>query len=219
LDIFINFNTGYYDKGLLVMERKRIAINYLKGWFWIDLIASFPYSWVISEEDDEEGSNPTEVLRLLRFLRFIRLLRLLRIFKLKKIFGKLETYLDFSPAVFTIIGFIKLSFVILFISHWIACVFHFVAFLELSNSPETWLTRFHVVDAPWYDRYIAANYFAVSTMITVGYGDLVPITTTEKLTCVVVMILSSGVFAYTMNRINYLLSGLETTSETYKHAL
>lgn len=42
-DIFINFNTGYYSKGLLVMERRRIVINYLKGWFWIDLIASFPY--------------------------------------------------------------------------------------------------------------------------------------------------------------------------------
>lgn len=87
--------------------------------------------------------------------------------------------------------------------------------MELSSYPETWLTRKGIVDSPWYDRYIASNYFAVSTMITVGYGDIVPVTTGEKLTCVVVMIMASGVFAYTMNRINYLLSGLETTTETY----
>jgi len=33
------------------------------------------------------------------------------------------------------------------------------------------------------------------------------------------MIVASGVFAYTMNRMNYILSGLETSSEAYKQAL
>ena len=43
-----NFNTGFYEKGALVMQRKHIVINYLKTWFMIDLLASFPYSWIVN---------------------------------------------------------------------------------------------------------------------------------------------------------------------------
>jgi len=51
LDIFVNFNTGYYSKGLLIMERKRIFVNYLKGAFAVDLVASIPYTWIVGEDD------------------------------------------------------------------------------------------------------------------------------------------------------------------------
>lgn len=46
MDLFISFNTGYDVKGLLIMKRKLIILNYLKSWFVLDLLASFPYSWV-----------------------------------------------------------------------------------------------------------------------------------------------------------------------------
>jgi len=38
-------------------------------------------------------------------------------------------------------------------------------------------------------------------MITVGYGDIVPNTTNEKLFAIVAMLISSGVFGYVMNRV------------------
>ena len=46
IDIIVTFNTGFYKKGYLVMKRKDIVKNYLKTWFFIDLVATFPYSWV-----------------------------------------------------------------------------------------------------------------------------------------------------------------------------
>ena len=52
LDILITFNTGFYKKGYLVMKRKEIVKNYLKTWFFLDLLASFPYSWVFNTNDD-----------------------------------------------------------------------------------------------------------------------------------------------------------------------
>jgi hyperpolarization activated cyclic nucleotide-gated potassium channel 2 len=45
VDIIISFNTGFYKKGYLVMKRREIIMNYLKTWFIIDLVASFPYTW------------------------------------------------------------------------------------------------------------------------------------------------------------------------------
>ena len=44
-DIFFCFNIGFYKKGYLVMTRKDIALNYVQTWFFIDLVASFPYTW------------------------------------------------------------------------------------------------------------------------------------------------------------------------------
>ena len=48
VDILINFNTGYYQKGILILERHRIVKHYLKFHFWIDLITTL--SLLLSEE-------------------------------------------------------------------------------------------------------------------------------------------------------------------------
>jgi hypothetical protein len=56
LDICITFNTGFYKKGYLVMKRKDIVKNYLQTWFLIDLVASFPYAWVVPTPT---GTNAT----------------------------------------------------------------------------------------------------------------------------------------------------------------
>lgn len=42
------FNTGFYREGDLVMQRGEIALNYLGSWFLLDLIATFPYNWVLN---------------------------------------------------------------------------------------------------------------------------------------------------------------------------
>jgi hypothetical protein len=54
LDILVQFNCGFYAKGNLINGRKDIVINYVMGWFSIDLVASFPYGWVFSDGTDPE---------------------------------------------------------------------------------------------------------------------------------------------------------------------
>jgi len=43
------------------------------------------------------------------------------------------------------------------------------------------------------------------TMVTVGYGDVLPITAIEKTVCVILMLVSCGIFAYSMNTIGNIL--------------
>jgi hypothetical protein len=43
------------------------------------------------------------------------------------------------------------------------------------------------------------------TMVTVGYGDVLPITPIEKTLCVILMLVSCGIFAYSMNTIGHIL--------------
>lgn len=101
-DILLSANTGYYEKGSLVLIRSKIICNYLKLWFWLDIAASFPYSLVVNKDEYFSLSQSTEtathrnaskVVRVLRFLRFMRILRLLRVIKLQKIFAKVLTFL------------------------------------------------------------------------------------------------------------------------------
>ena len=42
-------------------------------------------------------------------------------------------------------------------------------------------------------------YFAIVTMITLGYGDIYAITTVEKIFLIFVTLLSCAVFAYCLN--------------------
>ncbi|MCK5675094.1 MAG: hypothetical protein KAH95_17070, partial [Spirochaetales bacterium] len=41
-DIIVNFNTARSVKGKLVLNRKEIALRYIKTWFIIDLISAIP---------------------------------------------------------------------------------------------------------------------------------------------------------------------------------
>ena len=45
IDILVIFNTAYYDhEQQLVLNRKKIACKYLRGWFAIDLLSIIPFS-------------------------------------------------------------------------------------------------------------------------------------------------------------------------------
>lgn len=126
VDIVITFNTGFYKKGYLVMKRREIIINYLQTWCFLDLLASFPYSWVFKANSASGSSimmKTPQLLRLLKIVRFLRFLRLLRVLKLKKLIYKFEEII-MSDMLNAILGFLKVITVILFIAHWIACIFY-----------------------------------------------------------------------------------------------
>lgn len=50
IDIVISFSTGYMDKGIIIMSRRKIARNYLKSWFALDIIAIIPFNWVFDKK-------------------------------------------------------------------------------------------------------------------------------------------------------------------------
>jgi Ion transport protein len=57
IDVVVSFNCGYFSKGILHMKRKDVTMNYLKGWFILDVFASFPYTWVVPDPAVEVSSN------------------------------------------------------------------------------------------------------------------------------------------------------------------
>lgn len=49
--IVLNFVTGYYKKGNVVMRRGPIIRHYLRTWFIFDFIATIPFTWFIADRD------------------------------------------------------------------------------------------------------------------------------------------------------------------------
>jgi hypothetical protein len=43
--------------GLLLLDRRLIAKDYLKAWFWIDFVATFPFELVTGGGGGDEGGD------------------------------------------------------------------------------------------------------------------------------------------------------------------
>ena len=92
----------------------------------------------------------------------------------------------------------------LVICHILSCLWYLVT--QLTDLPETWVTRQNLQDATVSELYVAAFYWTVMTLTTVGYGDIAPASTSERLLATAVML--SGVFfySYTIGTITSLVS-------------
>jgi len=89
--------------------------------------------------------------------------------------------------------------------HWIACIFFLVADLEIATNPNTWITLLNDGEAKAaIDVYIAAASWSFTTVATVGYGDLYPLSVSEKIVGIVGMIFSCGIFSFIVGAISAL---------------
>ena len=88
-----------------------------------------------------------------------------------------------------------MSFTLVFVvlCHTLACSWCLLAKLE-GLSEDSWLVRYGYDHSPAEEQYVAALYFIVATITTVGYGDISAQTVPEKAFCVGLMVL--GVLAY-----------------------
>ena len=88
-DIFLNFFVAIVDPedGQLVFHHPTIVKEYLRGWFWIDVISVMPFD-LVSLVFASDGVGKLKILRVLRLLRLMKLLRILRA---GRIFQRLET--------------------------------------------------------------------------------------------------------------------------------
>ncbi len=79
IDIVINFRTGFVYNGKHITDPKLIAGHYIHTWFYIDLLASFPFELFFAG-----GGTARNSLDLLNWFRIPKLLRLGRLLKYLK---------------------------------------------------------------------------------------------------------------------------------------
>jgi hypothetical protein len=127
VDMLITFNTGIYKNAVLIMNRKIIILEYFKTGFWVDVISTFPYTYIIIwiTEDIPDASTNESVLTLMQILRFMRFFKLLRILKIRRIKTKYEEiFYNDKFDMFTL--FLKILALTFYFAHTIACFFWLV---------------------------------------------------------------------------------------------
>ena len=122
---------------------------------------------------------------LFGLLKTARLLRLVRVAR------KLDRYSEYGTAVV-----ILLTCLFTLIAHWLACIWYGIGFSEKSDefgwlaelSRQMHLDRNSTMGPSLSTRYITALYFTLSSLTSVGFGNVSPNTNAEKVFSICVMI-------------------------------
>ena len=201
IDIILNFRTAIYDKFdslHLIVDGKEIAMDYLKGWFWIDLISSVPFDYIYS------GLGAIRILKTLKVLKLLRVLRLLQSMK-----AAIDIFAS-NRAVIRFIKLIKVLFNMVLCAHYIACLWFWIGNNGLQKygdiEGENWLSTRGIVDKSLKDQYITSLYWAIVTLFTTGYGDISSTNTDEEIVAIIVIIIGTVFFGYFIGAIGVVIS-------------
>jgi hypothetical protein len=115
--------------------------------------------------------------------------------------------------------FLKISTVVVFTAHWIACVLYSVTQFDNPNEPTNWIKANHLQDSPVLEIYVNALYWVITTTCTVGYGDFHPVTTNERIVVIASMILQSGMFAYIIGDISRTVAGFNRLATHFRERM
>lgn len=214
IDIFINFRTTFVDENDEVVSHPcRIAVHYLKTWFIIDLVAAIPFELLIMI------GNTIESTTLIGLFKTARLLRLVRVAR------KLDHYSEYGTAVLCLL---MCSFALL--AHWLACIWYFIGNLEQRDESLNtigWLDSLgKLIDQPFNksdpssgpdlkSKYVTALYFTLSSLTSVGFGNVSPNTNTEKIFSICVMLIGSLFYAAIFGNVAAIIARLYSTTSRY----
>ena len=136
--------------------------------------------------------------------------RLVRMLKILKDRNRLVKYLG---EVFKIgIGLERLLFfilLILIICHIVACLFIMQA--NFDESDNNWIYNGGYQDSTSAELYVASFYYTVTTITTVGYGDISGHTMGEQLVCACLMLVGVSGFSFAAGSLSSLMSNLDAS--------
>uniref|UniRef100_A0A8U8C3T5 Potassium voltage-gated channel subfamily H member 5 n=1 Tax=Geospiza parvula TaxID=87175 RepID=A0A8U8C3T5_GEOPR len=227
VDIVLNFHTTFVGPGgEVISDPKLIRMNYLKTWFVIDLLSCLPYDIINAFENVDEG-----ISSLFSSLKVVRLLRLGRVAR------KLDHYLEYGAAVLVL-----LVCVFGLVAHWLACIWYSIGDYEvideLTNTIKTdsWLYQLALsIGTPYrYNTtglgqweggpskdslYISSLYFTMTSLTTIGFGNIAPTTDGEKIFSVAMMMVGSLLYATIFGNVTTIFQQMYANTNRYHEML
>jgi hypothetical protein len=183
VDLILNFFTGFMASDIdgeefVQLNPNLIILNYLRTWFFIDLVSSVPLNHVIKSFPPQ-----LQTMKLLKFGKLLKVTKLLRFNKLLKLGanGEFQDRIEeamYSSSIRITVELFSLLVGWFALCHLLACgAFHIAS----TNEPG-WLTHYRDGDdAPEDDRhyptsdrwplhrqYLLALYWAMTTVTTVS---------------------------------------------------
>ncbi|CAF3632096.1 unnamed protein product [Rotaria sordida] len=216
-DILISFRTTFVLKETneVITSSILIAKHFvIDSWrrFAIDILGALPWDILFY------GNGSHSSMRLANCFKLARLLRLVAFIRN---FQKTEYR---SAALF----FLMLLFAIA--AHWLACIFHFIAILERPNLQIKYSWLDHLAEKykmPYLvndtlsgpdlkSKYLTALFFAMTSLTSVGFGNVAANTNGEKLFSILSMLAGSFLSASILGSVTTIIIKLYQGAEELK---
>ncbi|XP_048267402.1 potassium voltage-gated channel subfamily H member 8 isoform X2 [Bombus terrestris] len=215
-DIILNFRTTYVSrKGEVVSNSKSIAVNYLKGWFFVDLVAALPFDFLYASDvysGEESGHGNIHLVKLTRLLRLARLLQ------------KMDRYSQYSAVILTML---MLFFIL--VAHWLACIWFVIAEKERLRNDDDWdlgwihtlaeRLKISVENVTHAESYITALYFTCSSLTSVGFGNVSANTFSEKFFSICTMLIGALMHAVVFGNVTAIIQRIYSRRSLYQTKL
>jgi hypothetical protein len=78
------------------------------------------------------------------------------------------------------------------------------------NPSSNWLLNKNLTNAPWFERYIWSYYWGTTIMLTIGFGDFVPVCYEEAFCMIFIETISCMVLAYNINCVGSLIANIRS---------
>lgn len=204
-DTLLKFITGYYENGLVITNKREIIHHYLKKGLFFDILSYFP---IIMQSIFHETGMVLKILQLLLFCKLKRVQIIVNNFKEMISLNGKNDY---------ILSLIILTFQIFFFCHISACIWHGVAFYYPLER-NTWLEYAHISGFSWSNKYYYSLFWAVSAMVTVGFGEKIsPQNNAELIVGVMILLSSSLVLGFTLNSMREIFDEMSKHKKAYKY--
>ncbi|NP_001265743.1 potassium voltage-gated channel subfamily H member 1b [Danio rerio] len=227
VDIVLNFHTTFVGPaGEVISDPKLIRMNYVKTWFVIDLLSCLPYDVINAFENVDEG-----ISSLFSSLKVVRLLRLGRVAR------KLDHYIEYGAAVLVL-----LVCVFGLAAHWLACIWYSIGDYEVIDQDanmvrtDSWLYLLgEAVGQPYHFNasgsgkweggpskdsvYITSLYFTMTSLTSIGFGNIAPTTDGEKIFAVAMMMIGSLLYATIFGNVTNIFQQMYANTNRYHEML
>ena len=187
-DLIINFYKSFYNfDEQLVTKSEKIILHYIKGYFIIDLISAIPFYSIIKIIAYLNQKNLIMPIKCTKYynhvindryqmIELIKLVKLIKCFSHNNIFsnyiiGELNEFSFFEDWSFLLSNIL----VLLLIFHLTACLHIFISSTTFPN----WIIQKGLQTSSFTEVYLSSIYFLITTVTSVGYGDIIGSSLTE----------------------------------------
>ena len=158
-------------------------IKYLKSWFVVDFLSALPFELLLELDYIHDDLDALKILRMLRIIRVIK------IFNLSGRFSQNEFQGQGKKRIITLLYISVVG------AHWISLLWSLIIDIEPEQTNVT--------------TYIKALYWTITTLTTIGYGDITPQNDPQRIFTMAVMIIGAGMYGYIIGNISNLLANID----------